>query len=215
MLTETLPTRRRTAGRLTTAAAAMSGVAGLVANVLLVLFFLLARPFSDATNEYSWLGPANDVVVIVQFAAFVPVVLALASRLPPTRSVRAATAAGVVAMIAVMVLQAVLVAGVMDFDTQVIFVSVAFLVVFGWVFAASATAHRVGALPRPVSRLGLLLGASYPLGALVAAPGLLFASGSAAQLTFIGPGVVLASLGWLGLPVWPLLLARHKSLQGT
>ena len=55
---------------------------------------------------------------------------------------------------------------------------------------------------------GLLLGVSYPLGVLVAAPGLLFAWGSAAQFAFVVPGAVLGSLGWLGLPVWPLLLAK-------
>jgi len=208
MLTETSPTPRRTAGSLATASAVVSGAAGLLANVLLVLFFLLARPLRDATNTFTWLGPANDIVVVVQFAAFVPVALALATRLPRTRSVRTATAAGVVAMIAVAVLQALLVAGTVDFDVQVILVSAVFLVVFGWVFVTSATAHRVGALPRPVTRFGLLLGMSYPLGVLVAAPGLLFAWGSAAQFAFVVPGVVLGSLGWLGLPAWPLLLAR-------
>jgi hypothetical protein len=209
MLTETSPTRQRTAGSLATASAVVSGAAGLLANVLLVLFFLLAQPFSDATTTFTWLGPANDIVVVVQFATLVPVALALASRLPRTRSVRAATAAGVVAMIAVAVLQALLVAGAVDFDIQVILVSAVFLVVFGWVFVASATAHRVGALPRPVTRFGLLLGVSYPLGVLVAAPGLLFAWGSPAQLAFVVPGVVLGSLGWLGLPTWPLLLAKR------
>jgi hypothetical protein len=187
----------------------VSGAAGLLANVLLILFFLLAQPLRDATNTFTWLGPANDVVVVVQFAAFVPVALALASRLPRTRSVRASTAAGIVAMVAVAVLQALLVAGVVDFDVQVYLVSAVFLVVFGWVFVASATAHRVGALPRPVTRFGLLLGVSYPLGVLVAAPGLLFAWGSAAQLAFVVPGVVLGSLGWLGLPFWPMLLAKR------
>ena len=44
MLIETRPARPRTAGPVLWALT--SGMAGLVANVLLVLFFLLARPFS-------------------------------------------------------------------------------------------------------------------------------------------------------------------------
>ena len=43
MLTETYPARQRTAGPVLWALT--SGITGLLANVLLVLFFLLARPF--------------------------------------------------------------------------------------------------------------------------------------------------------------------------
>jgi len=42
-----------------------SGIAGLVANVLLALFYLLARPFSDVQNSFGWLGTANDWVIPV------------------------------------------------------------------------------------------------------------------------------------------------------
>ena len=58
-------------------------------------------------------------------------------------------------------------------------------------------------------RFGLLLGASYPVGALIAAAGLLFTSGSAVQLAFVVPGVIIGGFGWLALPVWPLVLARR------
>jgi hypothetical protein len=36
----------------------------------------------------------------------------------------------------------------------------------------------------------------------------LFPWGSAAQLAFVVPGIAIAAFGWLGLPVWPLVLAR-------
>jgi hypothetical protein len=44
---------------------------------------------------------------------------------------------------------------------------------------------------------------------LIAAGGLLFPSGSAAQLAFVVPGLIIAAPGWLALPVWPLVLARR------
>lgn len=185
-----------------------TAVSGAVANLLLVLFFLLAQPFSEVTNAFSWLGTANDIAIVVQFTTAVPVALALRRRLPPTRPVRAATAAAVVAMAAVVVLQLLLVTAVLDFDVQVMLVSAAFLVVYAWVFTASSAAHRVGSLPRPVTRSGLLIGASYPLGVVIAAPGLLFPWGSLTQLAFAVPGIVIGSIGWLALPVWPWLLAR-------
>jgi hypothetical protein len=62
--------------------------------------------------------------------------------------------------------------------------------------------HRSGTLPRSVTRFGLLLGASFPLGLLIMTPGLL-GWGSPAQLAWV------AALGWLALPVWPLVLARR------
>lgn len=212
MLTETYPPRQRTARPVLWALT--SGITGLVANVLLVLFFLLAQPFgvngplAEAGKDFMWLGSANDVVIIVQFLTFIPVALALRRWLPPTRSVRLVTAAAVVAMAAVAILQLLLVIGVLEFDVQVVLVAATFLVVYAWMIAVSSTGHRHGTLPRSVTRFGLLLGTSYPVGLIIAAAGLLFPSGSATQLAFVVPGVVIAAIGWLGLPVWPLVLAR-------
>ena len=212
MLTETYPPRQRTARPVLWALT--SGITGLVANVLLVLFFLLAQPFgvngplAEAGKDFMWLGSANDVVIIVQFLTFIPVALALRRWLPPTRSVRLVTAAAVVAMAAVAILQLLLVIGVLEFDVQVVLVAATFLVVYAWVIAVSSTAHRHGTLSRSVTRFGLLLGTSYPVGLIIAAAGLLFPSGSATQLAFVVPGVVIAAIGWWGLPVWPLVLAR-------
>lgn len=212
MLTETYPPRQRTARPVLWALT--SGITGLVANVLLVLFFLLAQPFgvngplAEAGKDFMWLGSANDVVIIVQFLTFIPVSLALRRWLPPTRSVRLVTAAAVVAMAAVAILQLLLVIGVLEFDVQVVLVAATFLVVYAWMIAVSSTGHRHGTLPRSVTRFGLLLGTSYPVGLIIAAAGLLFPSGSATQLAFVVPGVVIAAIGWLGLPVWPLVLAR-------
>lgn len=213
MLTETYPARQRTAGPVVWALT--SGITGLLANVLLVLFFLLARPFgvdgplAKAGHDLMWLGSANDVVIIVQFLTFIPVALALRGWLPYTRSVRLSTAAAVGAMVTTAVLQLLLVAGVLEFDVQVLLIVATFLVVYTWVVTASSTGHRHGTLPRSVTRFGLLLGASYPVGLIIAAAGLLFPSGSAAQLAFVVPGVAIVAVGWLALPVWPLVLARR------
>jgi hypothetical protein len=212
MLTETYPARQRAASPVLWALT--SGIAGLVANVLLVLFFLLAQPFgvngplAEAGQDFMWLGSANDVVIIVQFLTFIPVALALRKWLPPTRSMRIATAAAVGAMVVVAILQLLLVAGVLGFDVQVILVLAMFLVLYAWVITVSSTGHRHGALPRSVTRFGLLLGVTFPVGLVIAGAGMLFPGGSPAQLAFVIPGVALAAIGWLGLPVWPLVLAR-------
>jgi hypothetical protein len=212
MLTETYPAQQRTTGPVLWALT--SGITGMVANVLLVLFFLLGQPFevdgplAAAGQDFMWLGSANDVVIIVQFLTFIPVALALRRWLPPTRSMRVATAAAVGAMAAVAILQLLLVTELLEFDVQVVLVVATFLVVYAWVIAVSSTGHRHGILPRSVTRFGLLLGVSYPVGLVIAAAGLLFPWGSPAQFAFVIPGVAIAAIGWLGLPVWPLVLAR-------
>jgi hypothetical protein len=214
MLTETHIPRQRIAGPVPWALT--SGITGLLANVLLVLFFLLAKPFGvsrpvtgEVGQDFMWLGTANDWVIVVQFLTFIPVALALRAWLPPTRSVRLTTAAAVGAMVATAVLQLLLVVGVLDFDVQVLLVVATFLVVYTWVLTASSAGHRRCTMPRSVTRFGLLLGASYPVGLVIAAAGLLFPWGSAAQLAFVVPGIAIGAFGWLGLPVWPLVLARR------
>ncbi len=212
MLTETYPARQHTASPVLWALT--SGISGLLANVLLILFFLLAQPFgvsgpmAGAGQDFMWIGSANDVVIIVQFLTFIPVTLALRRWLPSTRSMRIATAAAVGAMVAVAILQLLLVTELLEFDVQVVFVVATLLVVYAWVIAVSSTGHRHGTLPRSVTRFGLLLGVSFPVGLVIAAAGLLFPGGSPAQFAFVIPGVVIAAIAWLGLPVWPLVLAR-------
>lgn len=215
MQTQIHPPRQRTASPVLWAL--ISGIAGLLANVLLAGFF------SDVGNSFSWLGTANDWVLVVQFLAMIPVALALRRWLPFTRSVRVTTAVAVGAMVAVGVLHLLLIAGVLDFDRQVLLGVAAFLLVYVWVFVVSSIGHRQGTLPRSVTRFGLLLGASFPVGWLITAAGYLVGSARGHPLSFAGylvglasghplafaiPGLVVSALSWLALPVWPLILAR-------
>lgn len=185
-----------------------SGITGLLANALLVLD-QLTENVGEVRQYFMWLPAAIACVMAVQFLMLIPVALALRGWLPLTRSVRLATAAAVGAMLAVAILQLLLLTGALEFDVQVGLVMAMFLLVSIWVLTVSSTGHRQGALPRSVTRFGLLLGTAYPVGLLIAAGGLLFPSGSAAQLAFVVPGVIIAAPGWLALPVWPLVLARR------
>ncbi len=211
MLIQPRPTRQRSSGPQAWGTA--SGVIGLIANVLLVLFFLLAQPFGDLRSGFMWLGTANDWLIVVQFAAFIPVALALPRWLPATRAVRLTTTADVAAMAGVTVLQLLLIAGLLPFEVQVWLVMPLFLVIYGWIVAVSSAGHRHGTLARSVTRFGLLLGVSFPVGLLITAAGLPFGWGSIPQLAFGVPGILLGSLGWLALPLWPLLLARRVFRQ--
>lgn len=188
--------------------AVASGVAGLVANALLILFYVLARPWSGQWSEYAWLGPANDLVVAVQFAALVPVALAVHTALGGR--VGGFTATGVTAMVAATVLQLALVGGLVAFDVEVYAVVGCMAVVFAWMLAASVAGRSV--LAPAAVRLGTLAGVGFLAGLAVAGLGLLLPEGPARYAAWAVGG--LAGLaGWLAFPVWPLALVRRVRVR--
>src|SRR3954447_13500847 len=109
--------------------AALSGIAGLAGNALLILFFALARPWTAAATGYEWLGPANDALVVVQFAALVPVAMAVHARRGRGRG---APAAGVAAVAGGVVLQLALRAGAVAWGGRVVGVVTCLVVTFCW-----------------------------------------------------------------------------------
>jgi len=183
-------------------AAWVSGVAGILAGALLVMFFTLADPYG-----WSWTGPASDVVGAVQFAAFAPAAWALRRRLPATRAVQAGTVAAVLAMVAAAVLSLLLVAGALSYEAQLPAVIAAFAVVYAWLLVADLAAHRARTLPRRVTRTGLLLAVAFLAGLVLTGAGLVL-PGPVGRIAW-WLGLALAFPGWLGLPAYPLLLARY------
>jgi len=186
--------------------AVLSGIAGLVANALLILFFVLSRPWGGEGTAFAWLGPVNDAAIVVQFAALVPVALAVHAALAG-RLGRGVTAAGVTAMVLIVVLQLALLAGLLAFDVQVWAVIACLLVSFGWVLVASRAGRDV--LPGPVVRLGTTAGAGYLAGVAIAGIGLALPPGSFGQYALWAVGGLVGAAGWLAFPVWPLALARR------
>jgi hypothetical protein len=206
MSTTATPPLRTAADARARRAALVSGGTGIAANVFLVLFYVLAEPFSDSPNAAGWLGTASDWLEVPQFLALVPVVLALGRRLPPTRRLRAVTVVGAVAMATTVAAQLLLVLGLLRFDVQLVVVVAALVVAYLWLLTVSLAGHRTATLPRPVTRVGVLLGTSLPVGGALVAAGLLVPD--PARWVLWVPGLVLGAAGWLALPVFPLLVAR-------
>src|SRR4051794_3180659 len=186
--------------------ALVSGWSGLAATVLLVLFYVFAGPFPGEPNGAGWLGTASDWLEVPQFLALVPVVLALGRRLPPTRWLRGVTVVGATAMAATVAAQLLLVLGLLRFEVQLGLVVAALLVGYLWLLVISLAGHRTATLPRPVTRAGLLIGPSLPVGLAVAAASLLVPSPAGPAL--LVAGLVLGAVGWLALPAYPLLVAK-------
>lgn len=185
--------------------ALVSGVVGLLAGLFLLGFFTL-EPYGVYLAGFS-LGHINDVLGTVQFATLAPVAWALGRRLPAAGPVRVATVVGVGAMVAFSVLSLLLVLDVMTFAQQIGPVIVAIVAIYGWLIAVNLVAHRTRALPRAVSRVGMLVGAGLLIGLVLTAAGYVL-PGIAGRLTsWVGYG--LGGAAWLGLPVYALLLASR------
>jgi hypothetical protein len=133
-----------------------SGVVSIFGIVFLVIFFSVGGVF----------GPLNDVAVIIHYTLMLPVVLALYVLLRPYRPGLSLIAllVGLVGILAVIVLQAMLVAGMLPFSQQIKLVIPAFLVALVWFVMTGvmgrAAVQMPGSLPLDVLA-GLYVG--YPI----------------------------------------------------
>lgn len=176
--------------------AIVSGVVGLVADVLLVLFYVVAQPWTDTPRD-TWLGFANDCLVIVQYAALIPVVLLLSSR-------RVWTVVGTVAAVTVVVFQLLLVTGALPFETQVGFVSAASIASMIW---AGFVGLPLGGRVRTLSRV-LLIGLPVALAAFLL--GTLVTMVTDVSWAWVAGGAVGAAL-WFVFPAWALVLGVRSA----
>jgi hypothetical protein len=124
------------------------------ASVLLAVFFASGEAWRSVPGTFAWTSSVHDVLVAIQFAALVPVAVALRAHVL-AETVRPAAMTGVV------VLQALPLAGPLEFETQVWWVVGCFVFVFAWMVTVSRAA-----LPRTVARAGTVIGTSYIAGAL-------------------------------------------------
>ena len=185
--------------------ALISGVVGLLAGLFLLGFFALDS-YGVRMAGFS-LGHVNDVLGAIQFTALAPVVWALGRRLPATRTVRVATGVAMAATVAFVVLSLLLIAGVLTFAQQIGPLMLTIVAIYGWLLAVNLVAHRTRTLPRVVTRAGVLLAVAL-LTALVLVGAGYVLPGIVGQLaTWFGYG--LGVVGWLGLPLYVLLLAAR------
>lgn len=188
----------------------LAGVAGIVANLLLVALYALALP---GVGDFAWTGPANDVVGgIVAMGATIPVAVALASVLHD-RLVRWATPPAVVAMATMVVTSALLVADVIPFETQVFAAIPVIVVVFGWTAVIGRAGGRTRRLSPRLARSATAVGLAWVAGVVIALPSLLLPAQSVAQYVVGGIGLVVGVPAYLAFPVWLVALSSRAGAQ--
>lgn len=134
--------------RITGAIAILSGIISAIGVVLLIAMF------ASTENPIKILGyrvgTLNDIFVTIQYILAVPLAVAL-YRILSIHSpalVRAATIAGILSMLAIIILQVLLISKVLTFDQQGLWVSLAMLIGVGsWLVITGLVARSTGRLP--------------------------------------------------------------------
>ena len=131
--------------------AIVSGIISAIGVVCLIaMFALFATPNKALGMTF---GMLNDICVALKYLLTIPIAMALHRILLPYNPalIRAATLVGVAAMIVVIALQLALVFGLMTFEKQVVWASLAMIVGVGsWLVITGLVARSTGRLPNSV-----------------------------------------------------------------
>jgi hypothetical protein len=174
--------------------------------VFLLLFYVTATPWVEGAGASDWYGQANDELIVVQYLALGPLVFGLGRLMRGDGRARVWTTVGLAACVAVVVLQALLLAQVLPFDIQVVPVSLGIVGTVCWAGGISGAGSRTGTLPESVTRSGRLLALGLPIGVATFAVGFVVTVVSDLSWAWVAgglPGFVI----WFMFPVWTLLLA--------
>ncbi len=130
--------------------AIVGGIIGIFGVVFLILMFVL---FASPNKELGLtFGMLNDICVALQYLLTIPIALALYRILLPYNAplIGVATILGVVASVAVIVFQLLLIFGVMTFDKQVAWASISILTAGAWMVITGYVARATGRMPNSV-----------------------------------------------------------------
>jgi hypothetical protein len=143
---------------MTSSAGRMTIVSGVFSAVGVAFLFVMYASFAIGAQSIGLVfGRINDVLIMIAYLLAIPSALALHELLRlrwPTLS-RVLLVIGIGALIAIVILQALLVAEVLTFEQEVGPVSVALLVLGGWFIAMGYLGRSSGLLPHGV-RMGIL-----------------------------------------------------------
>jgi hypothetical protein len=197
----------RTARSAAALTALASGLIGILGNIYLVLFYLVAKPWQPGSVGGGY-GTVNDWVAALQLVLLIPVVVWLGQQTWTEKWPRRWTGVALIASIAAVLLQLLLVTDVLPFAIQFGPVSVCIVLLYCWAGVISAAGSRRGVLSHATSRLGRLLMWAMPVGVATFAVGLAISAlqGEGSWAWVVGglPGALV----WLTFPLWVLLVAH-------
>lgn len=145
--------------------ACLSGGLSIISGIFFVLFYALEVPRMSTPDAPQTFGTLNDIATVFQFLCLLPVTLAL-HRLAPL-DLRGLSllgmVVGIVGLVGVVVVQALLVAGVLSFAVNLPLVMTAFGLFGVWMLLANRLARASGALAPRLAWLGQATGIAFIL----------------------------------------------------
>ena len=131
--------------------AIVSGIISAVGVVFLITMFVLFATSRQAQGET--IGLLNDICVALQYLLTIPIALALYRLLSPHNPslIRIGTIIGIASMLVVIALQLALIFGVLTFQQQAVWVSLAMVGGVGaWLVITGLVARSTGVYPKSV-----------------------------------------------------------------
>lgn len=131
--------------------AIISGIISTVGVVFLITMFILFARSNQTGGET--IGLLNDICVALQYLLTIPIALALYQILSPHNPslIRIGTIIGIISMLVVIVLQLALVFGMLTFQQQVVWASLAMIVGVGaWLIITGIVARSANVFPNSV-----------------------------------------------------------------
>lgn len=200
----------------TSRSALAAGCTGILANLCLTTLYALLGVQGGSPDDGTLLGSAfhvagsaSDLLGSLATAFMIPVALFLGGRLPRLWAPRLVQALGLAAMALLTVGGPLLVLGVLSFEVQTPIAIGAWIMLGLWLLLVNLWLRRTDTLPYRVARFGELVGAGFLAGYVIVGFGLLLPWMSSPQLVVFGLGVIVGLPGYLGIPVWFVLLGRH------
>ncbi|GAA2035022.1 hypothetical protein GCM10009819_19260 [Agromyces tropicus] len=187
--------------------AGLQGFVSLAALVALILFFVLATPFSTPQSRWSWLGPVNDWLAVIGALPWIVAMVLLARYVVAGPWLWALTVVACLGAAAIAIVTLLMLAGLADLQAQSVVAVVATVVAFAWSAVAAGVARDAGVLPGWLAVLAIALLAALVACAIAGGIGFLAADGSAVRTVLFGVAVVLGGLAWIAFPVWWLAVA--------
>lgn len=193
-----------------------AGASGILGNLFLIALYVLlglqgGSPVGGSMlgSAFHVSGTASDLLGSLSAVFMIPVALLLGGRLPLRRAARLTQAAGLAAMTLMSISGPLLVLGVLAFEIETPITIAALIVLSVWLLLINRWLRLSGALPYRVARFGEFVGAGALAGYVIFGLGLLLPWMSWPQLVVFGVGVLVGLPGYLGIPVWFVLLGRH------
>ena len=197
--------------------ALVAGITGVIANLLLIVFYVLLAAGVPAKGVA---GSASDLVGAATDLAIIPVAVALGTRLPRRRSTVALQRATVLALACSAIVAPLVVADLLSFAVETPIAAATVLVLAVWLVQVNRWLRPTVPWSR-VAGLGELAGGSVLAGAAVVAVALPLPLLSWPQVGVLGVGVVVGLWAYLAIPVWFLLLSdglreeQHAAASGA